>query len=74
MNSDAVLANFSAGSRFSRKTWALLSMEIWQRRFHDQAPAFQRMLAQKQIETADNWRPLRSVAARMLWNHYLSTR
>jgi asparagine synthase (glutamine-hydrolysing) len=54
MNADAVLANFSAGSRFSRKTWALLSMEIWQRRFHDEAPAFQRMLAQKQTETRES--------------------
>lgn len=30
--------------------------------------------AKRQIEIADNWRPFRSVAARMLWNHYLGTR
>ena len=30
--------------------------------------------AERQGKIAENWRPFRSVAARMLWNHYLSTR
>ncbi len=37
MNADAVLANFDKAGQFSRKTWGLLSLEVWHRTFHDQA-------------------------------------
>jgi asparagine synthase (glutamine-hydrolysing) len=37
MNADAVLANFQKAGQFSRKTWGLLSLEIWHRTFHDRA-------------------------------------
>lgn len=53
MNADAVLANFGKGSRFSRKTWALLSLEIWQRRFHDEAASFRRMLERTRYESQE---------------------
>ena len=35
MNADAVLANFEKAGQFSRKTWGLLSLEIWHQTFHD---------------------------------------
>ena len=37
MNADAVLANFEKAGQFSRKTWGLLSLEVWHRSFHDKA-------------------------------------
>ena len=36
-NSNAVLSNFDRAGRFSRKTWGLISLEIWHQLFHDQA-------------------------------------
>ena len=43
-NSAAILANFDKGDRFSRKTWGLLSLELWHQQFHDRASEFRRML------------------------------
>lgn len=43
-NSDAILANLDKGERFSRKTWGLLSLELWQQIFHDRAADYRRML------------------------------
>ena len=43
-NSDVVLANFGGAARFSRKTWGLLSLELWHQRFHDRAQEFRRMV------------------------------
>lgn len=43
-NSDAILANFDKTERFSRKTWGLLSLELWQQIFHDRAATYRRML------------------------------
>ena len=37
INSESVLENFNAESQFSRKTWGLLSLEIWQQLFHDRS-------------------------------------
>ena len=37
MHSDRVLKSFTAESKFSRKTWGLLSLELWQQTFHDRA-------------------------------------
>ena len=36
-NAQAVLANLEKAERFSRKTWGLISLEIWHQLFHDQA-------------------------------------
>jgi len=44
INSDAVLANFADTGRFSRKTWALLSLELWQQEFHDKATEYRALL------------------------------
>jgi asparagine synthase (glutamine-hydrolysing) len=44
VNTKAILANFGKTGRFSRKLWGLLSLELWQRRFHDRAPEFRNML------------------------------
>ncbi len=37
INSQAVLNNFGQEARFSRKTWGLLSLELWHQQFHDKA-------------------------------------
>lgn len=42
-NSDVVLTSFQSASRFSRKTWGLLSLELWHQRFHDRAQEFRAM-------------------------------
>ncbi|MBC9877529.1 asparagine synthase (glutamine-hydrolyzing) [Bradyrhizobium sp. INPA01-394B] len=43
-NSDVVLSSFGVQSRFSRKTWGLLSLELWHQRFHDRAAEFRAMV------------------------------
>jgi asparagine synthase (glutamine-hydrolysing) len=48
MNADAVLTNLEKVSRFSRKTWGLLSLELWQQQFHDRAAYYRRMLVDAQ--------------------------
>jgi asparagine synthase (glutamine-hydrolysing) len=40
----AILANFTKTERFSRKVWGLLSLELWQGLFHDQAARYRHML------------------------------
>lgn len=44
VNTDAVLKNFDEGGRFSRKVWALLSLELWQQEFHDKASEYRALL------------------------------
>ncbi|MCC8952071.1 asparagine synthase (glutamine-hydrolyzing) [Bradyrhizobium sp. Pear77] len=43
-NSDVVLSSLGGQSRFSRKTWGLLSLELWHQRFHDRATEFRAMV------------------------------
>lgn len=45
INADAVLANFDSAGRFSRKTWGLLSLELWHQRFHDRAAEYRAIAA-----------------------------
>ncbi|CCG43054.1 asparagine synthase (glutamine-hydrolyzing) [Magnetospirillum molischianum] len=45
INADAVLKNFDQAGRFSRKTWGLLSLELWHQSFHDKADAYRALLA-----------------------------
>ena len=42
VNASAVLANFGQEARFSRKTWGLLSLELWHQQFHDRASEWRR--------------------------------
>jgi asparagine synthase (glutamine-hydrolysing) len=44
VNADAVLSNFAESGRFSRKTWALLSLELWQQEFHDKGSEYRALL------------------------------
>jgi asparagine synthase (glutamine-hydrolysing) len=44
INADAVLSNFANTGQFSRKTWAILSLELWQQEFHDRASYFQSLV------------------------------
>ncbi len=45
INAGALLRNFGQEARFSRKTWGLLSMELWHQQFHDQANVYRAMLS-----------------------------
>jgi len=42
INSEAVLSSFGKEVRFSRKTWGLMSMELWYQQFHDKAADWRR--------------------------------
>jgi asparagine synthase (glutamine-hydrolysing) len=44
INSKAVLAGLNNNERFSRKTWGLMSLELWHQTFHDRAADYRRML------------------------------
>jgi asparagine synthase (glutamine-hydrolysing) len=46
-NGKAVLSNFDKAGKFSRKTWGLMSLEIWHQLFHDRAAEIR-------------WRPLQA--------------
>lgn len=43
-NNHIILKNFDKGGQFSRKTWGLLSLEIWQQLFHDRAAEYRSMI------------------------------
>lgn len=44
VNHGAVMHNFKSGGKFSRKVWALLSLELWHQEFHDQAGRYRSLL------------------------------
>jgi asparagine synthase (glutamine-hydrolysing) len=44
LNTGEILKNFGDEARFSRKTWALLSLELWQQEFHDKASEYRSLL------------------------------
>lgn len=48
INADAVLANFGRTQPFSRKTWGLLSLELWFQAFHDRATDYRSLLREDQ--------------------------
>jgi asparagine synthase (glutamine-hydrolysing) len=60
VDSRAVLANFDKAGRYSRKLWGLLSLELWQQRFHDRQREFRAML-----ETAPSHRPVQPPPAEL---------
>ena len=49
MNPDAVLRNFDTAAQFSRRTWGLLSLELWHQEFHDKATEYRRLLDKTEI-------------------------
>lgn len=48
-NNEAILKNFDKGGQFSRKTWGLLSLEIWQQLFHDRSTEYRRMVTAETV-------------------------
>jgi asparagine synthase (glutamine-hydrolysing) len=50
-NVEAILANLDKGERFSRKTWGLLSLEIWHQLFHDRAASYRAMVDAAEIRS-----------------------
>lgn len=46
INAEEVLRNFDKAGRFSRKTWGLMSLELWHQNFHDKAAEYRAMVDQ----------------------------
>jgi asparagine synthase (glutamine-hydrolysing) len=44
LNATAIRKNFATTGQFSRKTWALLSLELWHQQFHDKAAEYRALL------------------------------
>jgi asparagine synthase (glutamine-hydrolysing) len=44
LNASAIRKNFDSTGKFSRKTWALLSLELWHQQFHDKAAEYRALL------------------------------
>jgi asparagine synthase (glutamine-hydrolysing) len=42
IDNEKVLAHIDAEPKFGRKIWGLLSLELWQRNFHDRAATFRK--------------------------------
>lgn len=45
-NADVILNGIAGEGKFSRKTWGLLSLELWQQQFHDRAEHFRRQVVE----------------------------
>jgi asparagine synthase (glutamine-hydrolysing) len=43
INSEVLLKNLGKEARFSRKTWGLISLELWYQQFHDKAAEWKKM-------------------------------
>ena len=44
LNPVAIRENFESTGKFSRKTWALLSLELWHQQFHDRAAEYRALV------------------------------
>ena len=49
-NADAIRRSIDSSSRFSRKIWGLLSLELWHQQFHDQAWRFRALVSSKGVD------------------------
>jgi asparagine synthase (glutamine-hydrolysing) len=45
LHAETVLINFDRAARFSRKTWGLLSLELWHQQFHDRSAEIRALAA-----------------------------
>ena len=43
-NADKVLEGLTGEARFSRKTWGLMGLELWQQAFHDRSSTWRGMI------------------------------
>ena len=50
VDNERVIANLETESRFGRRLWGFLSLEIWQQQFHDRAAEFRDMAEQDHEE------------------------
>ena len=44
LNSDAIIKNMGKEAKFSRKTWGLLSLELWYQEFHDKFSFYKNLI------------------------------
>jgi asparagine synthase (glutamine-hydrolysing) len=44
LNPAAIRKNFETTGKFSRKTWSLLSLELWHQQFHDRAAEYRALV------------------------------
>lgn len=44
LNPDVIRSNFAETARYSRKMWALVSLELWQQMFHDKSPYWKSLI------------------------------
>jgi asparagine synthase (glutamine-hydrolysing) len=47
-----VLAGLESEPRYGRRLWGFLSLELWQRQFHDDAGRFRKLLQEKEVVLA----------------------
>jgi asparagine synthase (glutamine-hydrolysing) len=48
-NAEAIIQGLSAESRFGRKIWGLLSLELWHQEFHDREHHYKKILQEDTI-------------------------
>jgi asparagine synthase (glutamine-hydrolysing) len=49
VDAERVVAHLDEGRPFGRKLWGLLSLELWQRQFHDRARDYRRLLDEPHV-------------------------
>ena len=49
VNNRVVLTQLEKEPRFGRKIWGLLCLELWQRRYHDEAGRFRELLSKETL-------------------------
>jgi asparagine synthase (glutamine-hydrolysing) len=49
LRADNVLKSFAEAGQFSRKTWGLLSLELWHQQFHDKAQSYRTLVDRAEV-------------------------